>query len=361
MQERRATIRVSCQSRIHYCPSEDLLPRDGRLTNLSERGAGLLTREAHHTGERVTISVPLSQEEEGVTATGLVRWSSPVDLPRRLIWGRWHSVGLEWLPLEETTREHLHRFLEETMRLPRAHPSATRIRGRALRRVALLTVVVLGFVAAGLLGLWLLLLGQENRRLHETVQQRTALVRQLEQRERGLQQELGTARQELGSVQQELEGAKTQVANTIAEVVRMDQQTQHLEADVERLGQDVAHIQESYVKVREEREQLMQRVLGLQEERLRLEQERRQLTHRLSSIPDLRLAIQEAIRARKAEARAQRRLLAQARGQTERQAGQEGNRGYLIRESRPALNRSTVWIRVHEPEASPPPQADANQ
>ena len=102
MQERRSTIRIEYPARAQYCPSEDLIPRDGRMTNLSERGANLLARETHRLGERITVSFPLPEEEEPLTVTGVVRWSDPT--AQR---GRWHATGIEWLPLGETASHRL--------------------------------------------------------------------------------------------------------------------------------------------------------------------------------------------------------------------------------------------------------------
>ena len=321
MLERRATIRTPYQCRAQYCPSDDLLLHDGRMINLSERGAGVLAREAHRYGERVTISVTLPGETGPVTATGVVRWSGPPS-PRR----RWYPCGLEWLPLEETTRHRLHAFLQHSAQ---AVPAARSLRrGPIALRIALLGLLILGLVGAGLFGLWLLSVSQENRQLHEAAQQRTLLVNQLKQREQGLQEELGAA--------------KTQLAATLGEVVRLDQHTQRLEGNMQQLTVDMQRAQESFAQARAEREALMQRVLDLEQERL-------QLTQRLSSIPELRLAIREAIAARKETQRAERRLRLQARRQAERQQGQAGNRGYLIREGQATVSRSTVWIRVHDP------------
>ncbi len=91
MQERRTTIRIGQQCRTQYCSSEDLLPRDGRITDLSERGVGLLVREAHRIGEVLTVGFSLPGDRTTLTATGVVRWSNP---PQK---GRWYPVGLDWI------------------------------------------------------------------------------------------------------------------------------------------------------------------------------------------------------------------------------------------------------------------------
>ena len=113
---------------------------------------------------------------------------------------------------------------------------------------------------------------------------------------------------------------------------------------MQQLTLDVQRAEESFTRVRAEREALMQRVLDLEQERL-------QLTQRLSSIPDLQLAIREAIAARREARRVQRRLRVQAKREAEYQRTQTGNHGYFIRDGRATVGRSTIWIRVHDPSA----------
>src|SRR3989338_9581565 len=106
MEERRSTVRVGHSCRAQCCPADDLLPQEGRVLNLSERGVGLLTREPRRVGERMAVNIPLPGEEGLVTASGIVQWSgSPIQR------GRWHPTGLEWLPLEETAFHRLESFL----------------------------------------------------------------------------------------------------------------------------------------------------------------------------------------------------------------------------------------------------------
>jgi hypothetical protein len=64
----------------------------------------------------------------------------------------------------------------------------------------------------------------------------------------------------------------------------------------------------------------------------------------------LDVAIREAI-----AARTQHRPTVKALLGTGPQQTTEGNRGYLVREGRPTIKRSMVWIRVHEPEPALPP------
>jgi hypothetical protein len=311
MQERRSTIRVNRLSRAQYCPAEDLIPRDGRLTNLSERGAGLLTQETHRVGARLTLTFPLPEEEEPLTASGVVHWSDA-----RARQGHWYPLGLEWLPMEETARHRLYTFLSRRTQDRPLHVSGEQILSLdfhpVLRRIALFlgTLLLAGFA------LWALSLSQKNRALGEALEQRNAILVRIEQREAALERELMSARAQLAS-------ASTAVAN-------FGEQTQTLEDEVGRLSGEVERFQQSYVRLREEREQLIQRVLASEQERLRL-------AARLSSIPELRLAIREAVKARHS-------------ADTARQHAAEGNRGYLVRRGQPTAGRSTMWIRVHEVE-----------
>src|SRR3989338_4726715 len=136
MQERRTTIRVDRLCRAQYCPADDLIPRDGRLTNLSERGAGLLAHETHRLGARLTVSFSLPEEEEPLTATGVVHWSDA-----RARHGQWYPLGLEWLPMEETARHRLYTFLSRRTQDRPLHVSGEQILSLdfhpVLRRIAL--------------------------------------------------------------------------------------------------------------------------------------------------------------------------------------------------------------------------------
>ena len=74
MQERRTSIRMAHAVAAQYCPSDDLLPRDGKLLDVSERGSRLKAREPRQVGDRITVTFPLEQEQEPLTVTGEVRW-----------------------------------------------------------------------------------------------------------------------------------------------------------------------------------------------------------------------------------------------------------------------------------------------
>jgi len=304
MQERRTTIRIRHVCRAPYCPGADLLPREGRLTTLSERGAGLLVRDAHQEGDRLTVNVPLPEEPDPLTMTGVVRWSSH-PIPNN----GWHPVGLEWLPLEESARHRLQQFLLLRARASVPHmEEAAAANAQARRRVLRRSVILAGFslLVAGLL--WGLSLRGDNQALVATLRQREGTMTQLKRQEALLQQELGTTKKSL--------------AATTEEIARLDQQAQFLGQAVEQLGQDVDRAHASLREIHEEREQLMQRVLDLTQERTSL--------MRRVEIAQREQAIQEAINARR-EASA-------------------GNQGYVVREDPPA-ERPTLWIRVHDPEA----------
>jgi chromosome segregation ATPase len=157
----------------------------------------------------------------------------------------------------------------------------------------------------------------KNRELEAAVALRNSVITQLERRENALKTELGTA--------------KLHLADSAAEMTRLDLQTQALMSQVAQLNDDIEHVQRSYVHVRGERDELMEKVLGL-------EQERQTLVKKLSSIAELRVAIREAVEARQREKDAA--LLA------------EGNRGYVTRDGEPTLGKSTVFIKVGDPQAT---------
>jgi hypothetical protein len=303
MQERRTTIRVRHVCRTPYCPGEDLLPREGRLTTLSERGAGILVREAHQAGERLTVNVPLPEEPDPLTITGVVRWSSE-PIPNN----GWHPLGVEWLPLEESARHRLQQFLHVRARTssPREDEAAA-ARRRARRLMAQRSGIVAGtsLVIAG--ALWAFSLRGDNQALVATLHQRESAITQLKRHEAVLQQELGATKQSL--------------AATTEEIARLDQQAQLLGDAVAHLHQDVEDAHASLGSVHAQREELMQRVLDLTHER----------TYLMKRVEDAQreLAIQDAIRTRAAL----------------------GNQGYVVREP-PPQERPTLWIRVHDPEAS---------
>ena len=327
MQERRTAIRIPARGRARYRVSDDFLPQEGRMTNVSERGMRLLARESHTIGERVGVDVDLPGEEKSLSATGVVRWTAP-----RSRWG-WYPLGVEWLPLEDPARQRLHALLEvrPPAQVAAPGPATTEAPPQTPVRWTLLAAIVSTCFIAGLLGWWLIQLGQENRRLYAAMQQRAALIHQMTQRSQALEQELRTV--------------KTQFATTVGEVVRLDQQTQHLEGHMVQLTQDVERVQRTNAEMRQQREALMQRVLELEQERL-------QLQKKLSSIPELRVAIRDAINARREAQRTQRRLQRQALREAQHAQAQAGNGGYLLRDGRPTINRSTIWIRVHDPAES---------
>ena len=337
MQERRTTIRVPAQGRVQCCQAEDFLPRDGKLSNLSERGAGVQMRSVPNPGERLTLSVPLPGDSDPLIATGLVRWTSPDS-------SKWQSVGVEWLPLEEATRHRLHRFLYSATQQPpaRVRPPAWPIRiwqsrSQAVRYLIFGVGLFAAAVAGGFLYLWILSLRGENRLLTAEITHRDAVIGTLQQRNTQLGTELGAA--------------QTSLATTTAEVERLDQQAQHLGSEVGRLTIGVNEMQRAYGQVKEERDQLMQQVLGL-------EQERSSMQHRLSSVDALKTAIKEAIESRHQSEEAQRQMAAQERREADQQWLADGNQGYLVRDGQPVGtprgNGGGVVIRVLDPQPAAP-------
>ena len=306
MQERRTTIRVRHVCRAPYCPGEDLLPREGRVTTISERGVGMLIRDDHREGERLTVNVPLPDEPDPLTITGVVRWSS-----QPVANHGWHPSGLEWLPMEDAARRRLQHFLharaktsESSIDRPASAGPASR-RSKTLQRSGIIagaSLAIAGF-------LWGFSLRGDKQALVATLDQRDATIAQLRQQETLLRQELGAT--------------KSSLASTTEEIARLDQQAQFLGHAVEQLGQEVEHAQSSFGQLREDREQLMQRLLDLL-------QERAYLIKRMDAMQQLDTAIQDAIETR--------------RGPT------SGNQGYVVGEAA-ANPRPTLWIRVHDPEA----------
>lgn len=334
MQERRTTIRVNRLSRAQYCPADDLVPRDGRLTNLSDRGAGLLSRETHRIGERITVSFMLPDTEEPLTATGVVRWSD-----ERSRQGRWYPLGVEWLGLDDASRRRLSAFIgqyAQTRSQQPPHPASSA--PPLVRRSLMMAGVTVAFAVLGYLAYQLLEIQQENRQLGEVIGQRDLAIHSLNDRAAYLK-----ARE--AELQQELTRSRTQLELASESVSQLGAKTQDMEDNISRLNEEVERFQQSYVQVREEREELMQRVLDLQQERMLLQK-------KLASVPDLHRAIREAIRTRKQEQRLARLKALQAvRTQAETDWAIQGNRGYLVRDGKPTGGRPTMWIRVLDPES----------
>lgn len=339
MQERRTTIRINHACRAQYCATEDLLPRDGRIANVSERGVNVLLREPHKEGEQVTVSFSLPGADDTVTATGSVRWSAP---SRK---GRWYPVGLEWLPLEETTRNRLQAFLRTQAQVAPARAAAgTRAAAHErspYRWIVLVAWLAIVGVASAVAYSWVTRLQEEARQLEAEVAQRNVLIAELTEREQRL------AKREKW-LQRELNTTKTHLATAAQEVARLDEQAQHLSGEAQRLNQEVELFQQSYVQVQEERARLIQEVM-------RLEQEKLQLSRRLSSLPELQLAIREAIESRKKARVEARNVRIQRLRSVDLIIRKGDNQGYVIRDGRPTIGLSagsTLSIRVHEPETN---------
>ncbi len=326
MQERRTTIRVPHRSRIQYCPSEDLLPRDGELSDLSERGVGLLTSESHPAGESITITLSLPAAEDSMTATGVVRGSAAPTGP----WQR-HRVGLEWTPLAHTTHQRLHAFLSTATRAtaPSFGPWQVIRQGWARHQLGLVIGMMGGvaFLVAG--SWWMYVLRQENQQLQMAIHQRNETMHQLAQRDAVLQQELRLA--------------KTHLASTSEEVARLDYEAQQMERGMQQLTHDVAQFQQSYGQIKEERNRLAQQVLSL-------EQQRASSPSLFVSSRELRRVVRETLAAHR---KAKRQLRLKGFRAIEPQRSSADNGGYVVWDGRPTTNTSTMWIRVHDPESLP--------
>lgn len=302
MQERRITIRLEHPARAHYCPADDLLPRDGRLENLSERGAKVWVHEAHRRGERITITFPLQGTDSLVTATGTVHWSS-----KRLLGRPRHAVGLEWRSMDERARQRLQEFL-----------GGDRWPGAPAKRRRRAGVIVLALGAAvvglGVSARWTAGLMDHNRRLGGAVEQRNMVIGTLSQREEVLRAELDMA--------------KGQLDATSREIAQLDGQARELETLLGSLTQDVGRVQRSYAQAQQERRALAEQLVAL-------ERNRAELIRRLTLAEELRLAVREAIESRQA--------LRQAPATALRAPPPwPGNFGFVIRDGRSTIPPSTA-------------------
>lgn len=337
MQERRMTVRAAFQTRAQYCAAEDLLPCDGRLINISERGAGLQAREARKTGEQVTVSFSLPGSADAMTTTGLVRWSSPASK------SKWHTAGLEWLPLEEGSRNRLHGFLrgQPPGTMLTAAPTTAAAAGKKIY-YSWVAMAALFIVFASVMSWHLNSIQQRTEKLEWGLQQRSAVIGVLKDREQRMAKRETWLRQELVT-------AKQQLAIAGGEMTRLNEQARSVSADAQRLRQEVDYFQQSYTKAQQERSGLIQEVMGLEQERLKL-------VGKLSSLPELQRAIREAIELRKQEKRSDGvswiRLPMAPGTIADKEISPEDNQGFIIRDGRLFGRRgSGMSIKVLEPEA----------
>ncbi|MBI2093169.1 MAG: PilZ domain-containing protein [Candidatus Omnitrophica bacterium] len=306
MQERRTIVRIPHRLRVPYCPVRDTRIRDGKIEDLSERGARLVTREDHAQDEKIAVSVPLSGMADTVTLTGRVRWSlSP--LRRR------HVLGVEWLLLEEPTRRRLHQFLlqrsRETGNLPSIVAVKPALRPNRLRRIrSVLFRLALALIIPAV-SLWIFSLRDSQQQLLTLLNQREALVQSLSNRALVLQEALGSA--------------QVHLSTTTGEVNRLTQEADTMDQQVQQLAQDVAGVVASHQNITEQRALLIKELQQREEERSLLAQ-------RLLSPQELAVAIQEAIARREKE----RRESIQKERNSHRPLRQ--NQGYLV--GRPPLN-----------------------
>lgn len=255
MQERRTTIRCETLQRAQYCSFSDLTPRDGRLTDLTERGLGLMAHEPHQSGERLTVSFTLPGEEDPLTTTGVVRWASQSPVHRR-----WFPLGLEWFPLEETARFRLETFLGKQIQ-GRAgkeiQESAARSEPSAKSQVIVWGAIALvsAAIAVALLSR-VQLLQQESARLTDALSRRDLLIAGL-----GDTQERAS---------QQLELATTQLSGGLQQLEALQRRNHELVLETHRLAGQLEHYQAAYTTLREERQDLILQVLSLEQDRARL-------------------------------------------------------------------------------------------
>lgn len=254
MQERRTTIRINHRCLARYAHPDDLLPQDGLVRDLSERGAGVLMRDRSRYGAQVNVTFPLPGDRDSLTLAGVVRWATPRSREQA-----WAHAGVEWLPLDAELRQRLTRFLCRAILAP-SPPSARGVR-RWLRAGPFAAsrvgwAVVAGLLAAGACGLWAFTVRRERAQLHAFLMERDAAVRALEQQERELRSELNAA--------------QAHVSLTSEEVAQAARQAQGLEGKAQQLAAAVSQLQEVFLQLQQERRALIERVLTLEQERLAL-------------------------------------------------------------------------------------------
>ena len=279
MQERRAEIRISHHSRVLYAPCSDgspetgFQPKDGRLTSVSERGAGLLTREPHACGERVAVSFTLPRFGDRVTSTGVVRWSRANPGKRR-----WYPLGVEWVATEHGDPNRLGQWLEPSAVAPRAASSAVRTRLASLGAVL--------FLAAALAG---------ARIAWSFHRQREAFALLLQEREAALSASQRRERSLIGTLAEMAD----RLNDTSQDLARLGRLAQVLEGQAQQFQGALRQVQDSSATLRRQRDGMMDQVMALEQQRLGLEQ--RYGERLVASIPvmELQTAIREALALRR--------------------------------------------------------------
>lgn len=236
MQERRTTVRCPCPGNAQYCAEDGGSPRDGRIVDVSERGLGVLLRESHNIGERLTVSFTLPGENQSITTTGTVCWSH--EAPNRR---RWHAVGLEWLPLQETDRFRVDTFLRE--RAPAPSSTGRQSLSPSRKNVPSIpweAVGILGLISACVLLLLSVILQLENSQLGDMVHRRNALITRMDQDSSRIGQALLRTRGELDG--------------TMVTVSVLEDKSDRLEDRLHMLSEELERYQSAYANLREERE-----------------------------------------------------------------------------------------------------------
>ena len=331
MQERRLTIRIPYVGRLHYCASDDLLPGDGDLVNLSERGMGFLAREAHLAGERVTVSFSLPEQQDVLTASGEIRWSG-----ERAKRGGRHRVGLTWLPLEEATQHRLTQFLYRAAQgaaqgPPNRHPRSE-FRQLVRRRSGVTALLTTGL----LVSVWMIVtLRSHNSDLQGVAQAQRETITRLERRE--------------GALQRELNGAREALRATSEDVAHLNEQAGALGRRAAQLHQAVAQFQASYHQLQQEREALIDRVVSL-------EQARAAMLRQVVPLDQLQVAIREAVSRRQMAMEREPQTLESLTAMEQIEDTIRGNGGFVVLHS-PSMpdHHTPMRIRVHEPELPPHP------
>jgi hypothetical protein len=226
--------------------------------------------------------------------------------------------------MDDAARNQLHRYLYRKGSAPSAAKPRPKVAGRraTIRRITAMFAAAIAAVVLIALLARVASLQAEKQRLETALTTRNSTILQLGQRNARMSDELRTT--------------KTYLTETSSEVDRLDQQAKTLEEQARKFNEDLYRFRDAYQGAEVERGELMQRVLDLQQER-DLEAQR--------SIPtqELMLAIRDAIAVRTSPVNRQR--------YGDKYVAAGDNQGYVVRDGSPTPKPSTVWVRVHDPEA----------
>lgn len=331
MQERRTTIRIPNSCRVQYCSAEDMFPHDGRMVNLSERGAAINAREAHREGDQLTVGFSLPGEDDLLTFTGHVRWSGQQSRGRNK-----YPVGLEWLPAGPTARHRLLAFLhDQTPKISAKQITRGSIRdwrkNVSIKRLVARIVFTFGAIIMTYLAMQTLSLNRDIGKFAMVVQEQNAMMRHLEDQREQLQRTLLVTQGHLGVAAEEM--------------VRLNISSKQFDQEVHRLHDELAVVELSFAKLQTDRVDLIQMVVDLEWQRMKLEQ-------LLAKVPELRRAIRASIEGRIIGGKPIPSFLQPPTQSSVLNYSNNGNQGFLLRNGASTTTQEvpSMQIRVHEPQ-----------